>query len=155
MQRPKKTGKIPAEPRRLSIGSAEAQAQEISNMYAYFKERPKLIEGVENELKEFLKDPSIQKTNRRHSDQFRNTETNRLSQELEKNRKLKLIHKFQKEHKDIEGVTDRWRDILLCAFEELVKYTESKPIDLYNAFHLKTIYIKKDEVGIYSDSDSE
>ncbi|KAI5192160.1 hypothetical protein NEMIN01_1853 [Nematocida minor] len=138
---------------RASLGSADAQEQEIKNIYRYFKDRPEVIERHADELNELAKDPTIQKAFRRHSDQFRNIKENRLSYELEKNRKLRLIHKFKKEHTDIENITNRWRDILLCAFEDLVKYTDSKAVDLYNAFHLKSIHVQKDEVGIYSEED--
>lgn len=140
--------------RRVSFGSLEAQLQEIKTIYRYFKDRPEAIEEHAEDLEDLVKDPSIQKAFRRYSDQFRNIKENRLSFEMEKNRKLKTIHKFKEEHKKIGEITDRWRDILICAFEDLVKYTESCPIDLYNRFNLSAIHIEKEEVGVCSEEES-
>lgn len=139
--------------RRMSIGSIESQQKEIKSIYRYFKDRPDAIESHAAALKELIKDPSIQKTFRRYSDQFRNAKENRLSLEMEKNRKLRSIRKFREEHKEIEDITNKWRDVLLCAFEDLVKYTESRPIDLYNGFHLRSIHVGKDEVGVCSEEE--
>ncbi|OAG33285.1 hypothetical protein NEIG_01035 [Nematocida sp. ERTm5] len=141
--------------RRMSVGSVDSQSQEISNMLAYFTERPALVEEMREDLQKIIEDPAIQKINRRHSDQFRTIETNRLSQEMDKNRKLRLIHKFEKENKNISDVTDQWREVLLTAFEDLAKYTHAPRTDLYKAFHFKAIHVDKEEVGIYSDYESE
>ncbi|EHY65037.1 hypothetical protein NEAUS04_1053 [Nematocida ausubeli] len=141
--------------RRMSVGTVESQALDIANMHAYFKERPALVESAFHELEKISNDPVVKKINRRHSDQFRAVETNRLFSEMENNRKLRMIHKFQKDHVNISSITDKWREVLLCAFEDLVKYTEAKPIELYKGFHLKTIHVDKEEVGIYSEYESE
>lgn len=139
--------------RRASIGSAEGQQQEIKSIFRYFKDRPEAIEKHSSSLESLIKDPSVQKAFRRYSDQFRNVKENRLSSEIEKNRKLRSIHRFREEHKEIASITDRWRDVLLCAFDDLAKCTNARPIDLYKAFHLAAIHIEKEEVGVYSEDE--
>ncbi|KAH9386954.1 uncharacterized protein NEMAJ01_1850 [Nematocida major] len=153
MKKPEKNSALC--PRRMSVGSSEAQAQEIQRMCRYFEERPALVEQIRAEVDALSIDPGIKKSCTRQSHRLQSGSECRTCQEAEDNRKLRSIHRFQADHKEIESITDKWRDVLLCGFNDLVKYMGCEPISAYNAYSLGSIHIAKEELDIYEPSESE
>ncbi|KAI5171490.1 hypothetical protein NEFER03_0812 [Nematocida sp. LUAm3] len=113
-------------------------------------------EQIKATIKTICTDPSFRKKQRRHSDQFQNISSNRLFQELEKNRKVKIAKKFLSSKESILSATEKWKNILILLFSDLKRnISHGSPEELYKALNLQYAGVSREDVGIDSDAGSD
>lgn len=132
--------------------TASADDAVHEKVLSWLLEDTEALESMRNEVAAIQAELSLQKKRRRYSDQFKLVPLDRLSKELDANRKARLVLKFREDHQDIVSVTEEWRAALISAFGSLASLcseTETgSPEELYQALSLQRTGVTKEELGI-------
>lgn len=84
---------------------------------------------------------------KRYSDQFKDP----VFIEKDKYRKLKMYERFQRENKDLQSVTEKYRDCITMGIEVLKREQQISAKDIFMAFGLKEYGFRLEDFG--SDED--
>ncbi|KAI5186788.1 hypothetical protein NEHOM01_1708 [Nematocida homosporus] len=93
------------------------------------------------------KDPSVQKPQRRHSDQFRRGPKTRLTLELDRHRRARLAAKFLQTTEQTQIQTNYWTSILQQAFSDLAEQANLTPAEAYTHLHLDLTGIPRQDLN--------
>jgi len=128
--------------------AAQRQEESVEKMVEELRGNGDLLGKAMESAEEILKDKSLSKPKRRYSDQFKSGALDRLTKEQERNRKARIAQKFERENSDIDKVSDKWREVLVSAFKEIVAEQKGDPNAMYEALSLVNTGVTKEELDV-------